>query len=87
LSRSTKTNKSFPLKGFAASLKMGRNFEALLATANSRICFLIGLSKIAGAFCCVRVVINGSLLAETNSAIADALNSPSARYVVHLYRI
>jgi hypothetical protein len=42
-------------------------------------CFLIVLSKIAGAFSCVRVVINGSLLADTNSAMADALNSPSAR--------
>ena len=42
-------------------------------------CFLIGLSKIAGAVSCVRVVINGILLAETNSAIADALKHSGER--------
>lgn len=41
-------------------------------------CFLIGLSKMEGAVSCVRVLTNGSLFADTKSAIADALNGPSA---------
>ena len=37
-------------------------------------CFLIGLSKIRGALSLVKVVTKGSLLAETNSTIADLVN-------------
>lgn len=38
----------------------------------------MGLSKIAGALSLVKVVTNGSLLANTKSAIADLTNWPSA---------
>lgn len=41
-------------------------------------CFLIVLSKIAGAFSLVKTVTRGSLLAKTNSTMEDLSNLPSA---------
>jgi len=41
-------------------------------------CFLIVLSKIKGALSLVKMVTNGSLLANTNSAISDLEKLPSA---------
>jgi hypothetical protein len=46
---------------------------------------LIGLSKIEGAVSCVSVITKGSLFADTNSAMAEALNSPSASQTVNTY--
>jgi hypothetical protein len=48
---------------------------------------LIGLSKIEGAVSYVSVITKGSLFAGTNSAIEEALNSPSASQEINNYTL
>lgn len=62
-------------------MKDRRKPNELLQNRGGReqIPFLTGLSNIADAFSCVRVVISGSVLTDMNLAMADALNLLSAQ--------